>query len=136
MNFSKRLKELMKQHGVDIKQVSSDTGIPLDSLKNYVYRGQEPRSKTMKTLEQYFGVSSAYLRGDEDSGPPTIYSVEKEPLIENFPISQYEKTLLCAVRLLNDEDREMLDTFVRYLIQKGVQKPSFSPDDNSLEQCD
>ena len=124
MNFSKRLKELMTRHGVDIKQMSTDTGIPIDSLKNYLYRGQEPRSKTMKTLEQYFGVSSSYLRGDEDTLPPTASSVDAEPLTENFLITQYEKTLLCAVRQLNEEDRAMLDTFIHYLTQKGVQKPS------------
>ena len=130
MNFSKRLKELMTQRGVDIKQLSTDTGIPLDSLKNYLYRGQEPRSKTMMTLEKYFGVSSAYLRGDEDALSPTVSVVHETTLNDNFPISEYEKTLLFAIRQLNQEEREMLDTFVGFLIQKGVQKSPSFPQNN------
>lgn len=132
-DISQRLKELMAERNINASQLASETGLPLDSLKNYLFRGQEPRSKSMKALEQYFGVSSAYLRGDEDStsnlAPPKSYHSSTNSFnlsLNGEAISPYEKSLLFAVRRLTDEDRKALDVFVGYLLQKGSKMSSYS----------
>lgn len=113
MTIGETLKALRSSHGITQKDLSAATGIPLQSIINYENDRREPSFKATVALERYFGITCSDLLGESEKA-----------MTSSFAISAEEKTLLCAVRQLNEEDRAMLDTFVRYLTQKGVQKPS------------
>ena len=119
MTVGETLKSLRSSHGITQKDLSVATGIPLQSIINYENGRREPSFKATAALERYFGITCSELLGE--SGPSSALS---------FDISTEEKAFLCAVRQLNEEDRTMLDTFVHYLLQKGVQKPSSFMDDD------
>lgn len=68
---------LRKQHGLTVKRLSEETGLSASALANYEYGFREPNARAVVALEQYFGVSGAYLRGETDeTGRPAQPSWE------------------------------------------------------------
>lgn len=65
--FAKRLKKLRTDCGITQKELASVTGIGYGTIIGYENGKREPNAKNMATLEQFFGVSGAYLRGESDS---------------------------------------------------------------------
>lgn len=63
-----RLEKLMEDHGVTLKEVSENTGIPITTLSGYKKNQRNPKKNNAEILAKYFGVSVAYLmRIDDDS---------------------------------------------------------------------
>lgn len=63
-----RLEKLMEDHGVALKEVSENTGIPITTLSGYKKNQRNPKKNNAEILAKYFGVSVAYLMGiDDDS---------------------------------------------------------------------
>lgn len=46
--------------------VARDTGVPLSSIQKFLKGTSEPTTATLQKLAEYFGVSVAYLRGEEN----------------------------------------------------------------------
>ncbi|WP_411655239.1 helix-turn-helix domain-containing protein [Anaeromassilibacillus sp. SJQ-1] len=65
-----RLKTLRAEKGITQKQLSEKTGIAYSTIIGYENGKREPNSKAMAALEDYFGVSGAYLRGESDQRDP------------------------------------------------------------------
>ena len=62
-----RIKELRKNKGVTVKELSEIIGISQSMLSNYENGNSEPRDKeTWKKLADYFDVSVAYIMGLSD----------------------------------------------------------------------
>ena len=58
----------MENHGVTLKEVSENTGIPITTLSGYKKNQRAPKKNNAEILAEYFGVSVAYLMGiDDDS---------------------------------------------------------------------
>ena len=66
MNISERLKEQMKIRKLSVPALSEKTGISENTIKNYLYRGQEPRADAMLVLANALNVSASYLLGETD----------------------------------------------------------------------
>lgn len=66
MNISERLKEQMKIRKLSVPALSEKTGISENTIKNYLYRGQEPRAEAMLVLANALNVSTSYLLGETD----------------------------------------------------------------------
>lgn len=64
-----RLHDLRQSKGLSIKQLADSLGVSSAAIKKYEYGEREPNSKAMAALEKYFGVTGAYLRGEEDAAP-------------------------------------------------------------------
>lgn len=64
MPFSDTLKELRKNKNISRQQLAEATGISVHSISSYESGRREPNSKAMTALEDYFGVSGTYLRGE------------------------------------------------------------------------
>lgn len=63
-----RLEKLMENHGVTLKEVSENTGIPITTLSGYKKNQRAPKKNNAEILAEYFGVSVDYLMGlDDDS---------------------------------------------------------------------
>lgn len=93
MDISMRLKELMEYNKVSIPQLAKATQIPISTIKNYLYKNQEPRSAPMQALERYFNVSGAYLRGEEDakSGRGFTFRDDNEPVTLESLLASFNK---------------------------------------------
>lgn len=72
MGISLRLKELRSSKGMSQTELAQCTGLTRKSIINYENGYREPNSKAMATLEEFFGVSGAYLRGESEDSEPRI----------------------------------------------------------------
>ena len=59
-----RIKDLRKHKGLTQKQLASELGISYNSVIDYENGRREPNAKALVRLEQFFGVSGEYLRGE------------------------------------------------------------------------
>ena len=68
-NFDENLKELMKQRGLNARQLSASLGVPAKTCQEWL-RGRMPRDvQVIKRLSDHFGVSVHYiLYGTEQDG--------------------------------------------------------------------
>ena len=69
-----RLHALRKAKKVTLKQLSDDTEISFSALSAYERDTRNPKIATIRTLADYFEVSSDYLEG-KDSSTDTIKSI-------------------------------------------------------------
>lgn len=87
MNRVNRIKELATNFGITSKELAKQTGIPYDSLKNYEYGRRIPTGKALVALENFFGVSGAYILGETENREQNYVWEDKEKLStisENF----------------------------------------------------
>lgn len=70
----------MEDHGVTLKEVSENTGIPITTLSGYKKNQRAPKKKNVQLLSEYFEVSIPYLLGYEenfmDNNQNTTISIE------------------------------------------------------------
>lgn len=87
-----RLEKLMENHGVTLKEVSENTGIPITTLSGYKKNQRAPKKNNAEILAEYFGVSVAYLMGIDDA--PSIDGSKKmtplQSLVKNSKLSLKE----------------------------------------------
>ena len=87
-----RLEKLMENHGVTLKEVSENTGIPITTLSGYKKNQRAPKKNNAEILAEYFGVSVAYLMGLDDA--PCIDGSKKmtplQSLVKNSKLSLKE----------------------------------------------
>lgn len=98
-----RIKELRKNKGVTVKELSEIIGISQSMLSNYENGNSEPRDKeTWKKLADYFDVSIPYLMGFENR--ISIETNNPEDLIE-----ETKKTVNEARKIVNDTIERALE---------------------------
>jgi len=61
-----RLKELRIEQDKNLRDVSKDLQIPINTLSNYERGDREPKLETWKKLADYFDVDPEYLVGWSD----------------------------------------------------------------------
>lgn len=65
-----KLKELRKKKGLSLRELSAKVGIPASTLGSYEQTGtgaRNPKKNNLKKLADYFGVTTDYLLGHEES---------------------------------------------------------------------
>lgn len=73
MNIAERLKGQMKIRKMSVPVLSEKTGISENTIKNYLYRGQEPRAEAILAFANALNVSTAYLLGETDDPDPPYW---------------------------------------------------------------
>lgn len=56
--------KLLKEHGTTAAQVAKDTGISQSTLSEWKHGNYQPKADKIKKIADYFGVSVAYLMGE------------------------------------------------------------------------
>lgn len=69
-----KLHALRKENGVTLEQLSEETDISISSLSRYETGKRNPKISTIRTLAEYFEVSSDYLEG-RDSSTDTVENI-------------------------------------------------------------
>ena len=98
MNFWNIFYDLCTNVGKAPNVVAKELGISSASITWWKQGERNPSAKTLKAIADYFGVSIAYLKGEEEQ-------TEKIP---QDNISEDEKLFLELFRKLSPEKRQML----------------------------
>lgn len=61
--FSSRLKELINEKGLSLRDLAADMGVTFTALSDWQRGNKTPRADSIVILARYFGVSSDYLLG-------------------------------------------------------------------------
>lgn len=64
--FSGRLKELINEKGLSLRDLAADMGVTFTALSDWQRGNKTPRADSIVILARYFGVSSDYLLGLTD----------------------------------------------------------------------
>lgn len=127
-----RIAQLRKTRDLFQEDLAALTGISLQDIINYENGRREPNSAAIVVLEQYFGVSGAYLRG-EDEGPDEETPAAGQPA-GRFP--QILKALRKERGLTQSQLAEALGlsnaTITAY--ETGLRVPTL-PSIATLEEC-
>lgn len=98
--IGKRIRLLRKELGLTQEQLAEATGLSYSAISNYEQSFREPNSKCMVILENLFGVSGAYLRGETDSRQPCNQVIEhQQSLTDLFN----DKDIELMLKLVNKE---------------------------------
>lgn len=101
----------MEDHGVTLKEVSENTGIPITTLSGYKKNQRAPKKKNAQILAEYFGVSIPYLLGYEENfttnKPNATILIE---LVKELSfISEKKSKLLQEYIELDKKERDVLE---------------------------
>lgn len=109
-----RIRELISSAGITSKELSIQTGIPYDSLKNYEYGRREPTGKALVALEQYFNVSGAYILGEDDETKKI--SAWEDPVIMNSVFNNLPTLMQSIIKrassISDEEQKQLFDILV------------------------
>lgn len=111
-----RLHALRKSRGVTLEKISDETDISVSSLSRYEKGERNPKINTIRTLAEYFGVSSDYLEGRYE----TQYIIKDATDIGNIIYELRSKSGLSQLQVANDL-KIPVSTFSRYEI--SVREP-------------
>lgn len=93
-----KLHALRKSRGVTLEQISDETDISVSSLSRYEKGERNPKINTIRTLAEYFGVSSDYLEGRHE----TEYTIKDESDIGNIIYELRSESGLSQLQVAKD----------------------------------
>ena len=64
--FAERLKELRKEKSISLKALAKEIGVSDIAISRWENQLRIPNIENLKSIAEYFGVSSDYLLGLED----------------------------------------------------------------------
>lgn len=111
-----KLHALRKAKGITLEQLSDETDISFSALSAYERGTRNPKINTIRTLAEYFGVSSDYLEGRYE----TQYIIKDATDIGNIIYELRSKSGLSQLQVANDL-KIPVSTFSRYEI--SVREP-------------
>lgn len=116
MKNMNKLHALRKAKGITLEQLSDETDISFSALSAYERGTRNPKINTIRTLAEYFGVSSDYLEGRYE----TQYIIKDATDIGNIIYELRSKSGLSQLQVANDL-KIPVSTFSRYEI--SVREP-------------
>ena len=72
MKFSSRLENLLEEHNLTQRRLSTELHIAPSTLNGYLRKGREPDFNTLIKISEYFNVSTDYILGVTDIRNPYI----------------------------------------------------------------
>ena len=120
--LSDRIKELRLKKGYNMRQMATALNLPYTTYVNYEKGEREPNSETIVLMSKYFGVTSDYILGRDDT------TTQKKPVSDSSEADLEEKMVKqLADKLVKLDDARLkeLDDYLSYLewkIQKERQK--------------
>lgn len=116
MGIGIKIKELIKERNITIKQLAEDSKIPVNTLYSIIKRDSERvRAETVQVLADVLGVAPTYLIGYDDKiVRPEQYSQQELAEIKAGAWAAYqdhaatitERPIIDAFRKLNDEGQQ------------------------------
>ncbi len=117
LQFSERLRALRDKQGLTNLEIAKSIGVSHVSIGNFL-EGQLPKSEHLVALARYFGVTTDWMLGRDDTAaaPPTLHEQPPEYLLDDAlaeleelkeKVQSLERALL---RLKQERDRTKADS--------------------------
>ncbi len=106
--FTEKFAELMRENNLTKAQVAAETGIPLQTICNWLSRGSQPSADRVAKLADYFEVSTDYLLGRSN---------ELGIIETDANLSQDEEELLLLFRKMDEKTRYQVLGFAKCLLK-------------------
>jgi transcriptional regulator with XRE-family HTH domain len=113
--FIENLRKLMKERGIDNKQLSNMTGIPLSSIDRILGEISSPNRAAMEKISEALDVPIDSLIGKESAHD------RDNGTIKDFEISEIEKEILIEYRKLPDN----------HWLKQAIDENLFNKSDNT-----
>lgn len=108
-----RLKELREMKGVTQLEFSRDIGVAASTAGMWEQGRREPDAETLKSIAQYFNVSTDYLLGND---PPSYYHDPETALLAQEAHDNPDlRILFDASRKLSPKDLQTVTNLVKSL---------------------
>lgn len=115
-----RLKHLLRANGHTQKSIATDLGMSQQRFNLYVNGKREPDHKTLGRIADYLNVSVDYLLGRSDMDTkrekPTAKGDELSE--DESKLSAAEKEWIQLFRLLSDDQRQLIRSMIRGIVQQ------------------
>lgn len=106
MSIAARLRSVIDDRGMSIKEASEVVGIPYRTLQNYLLGEREPNAKAMAAIRTHLGISLDWLLTGEGSMCVGV-SVESS---ETQAANQQEEAILGLFRSLGEAGRREIQS--------------------------
>ncbi|NVZ96789.1 helix-turn-helix domain-containing protein [Pseudomonas sp. B6001] len=106
MSIAARLRSVIDERGMSIKEASEVVGIPYRTLQNYLLGEREPNAKAMAAIRTHLGISLDWLLTGEGSMCLGVSSVSSEPQAKN----QQEEAILELFRSLGEAGKREIQS--------------------------
>lgn len=102
MQFAERLSALMKQKGVTNYRLSKDIGCSPTTVGYWLKGKNIPTAETIQSLSGYFGVSTDYMMGSDDTD--TEENAEMAEMLEDIRRNPELRTMFSITRNATPEE--------------------------------
>lgn len=123
-NSQKRIVEILDYFGISQTELCKRTGIQKSALSNYLNGDREPRQNQISLIADPFGINPTWLMGydvpmfyPEDT--PQAQEIRNSYLTNTFKLSEDEKQLIEAFRMLGKQKQETFLTSIIANAKKG-----------------
>ncbi len=106
--FTEKFAELIKENHLTKAEVAAETGIPLQTICNWLSRGSQPSADRVAKLADYFEVSTDYLLGRSN---------ELGIIETDANLSQDEEELLILFRKMAEKEKYEVLGFAKGLLK-------------------
>lgn len=103
MQFAERLSALMKQKGVTNYRLSKDIGCSPTTVGYWLKGKNIPTTETIQSLSGYFGVSTDYMMGSDDTD--TEENAEMAEMLEDIRRNPELRTMFSITRNATPKER-------------------------------
>ena len=112
MQFNDRLKSLMRAQGVTAYKLSKEVGCVPQTVANWL-AGSVPGSDKLQALAGYFGVSTDYLMGADDTD--TAEDAEKMEILEDIRRNPELRAMFSVARDATPEEIRQYTKIIKAL---------------------
>lgn len=118
IGIDKTLRKLRKEHGLNQGQVSMAIGMKRPTYAYYELGKTMPDIRTLLKLCRVYNITLDEMLGMKKTGELAVSAPSEEYLTERMKqkistLSKYEQNLLICSRMLNEEQREDLISYIK-----------------------
>lgn len=109
-----RIKQLREEKGISQLEFAKKINLTQQSVSAYEKGIREPSLDILKTIADFFGVSTDYILGKSDVRNPEKVEVDNDKLKIGLSVKDYSK--------ITDEQKKQIEDFAKFVLKDNLKK--------------